>query len=64
MIDRTPNLSHSDIHQAAHKMDQIGGGFAMCIAQAYFRADPQNRERLLYAFGDLFERFHIINGGK
>jgi hypothetical protein len=45
-------------------MDKIGGGFAMCIAQAYFRADQQNRERLLFAFGDLFERFHIISGGK
>jgi hypothetical protein len=45
-------------------MDKIGGGFAMCIAQAYFRADQHNRERLLFAFGDLFERYHIINGGK
>ena len=63
MLDRTPILSHSDIHQAAHTMDKWGG-FAMCIAQAYFRADQQNRERLLAAFGDLFERFHIINGGK
>jgi len=64
MLDRTPNLSHSDSHQAAPTMDQIGGGFAICIAQAYFRADQQNRERLLFAFGDLFERFHIISGGK
>ena len=35
LLDHTPHLSHSDLHQAAHTMDKIGGGFAMCIAQAY-----------------------------
>jgi len=38
-------------------MESYGGSFAASIAQAFFVADTCNRIRLLYAFGDMFERF-------
>lgn len=50
-------MTHSELHDAAHRMIRQGGSFAAAIAEAYFAADQHNRERLLQAFGDLFERF-------
>lgn len=47
-------MSDDALHQAAHNMDNYGGGFASAIATAYFRADSNNKARLLLAFGDLF----------
>lgn len=47
----------SQIHDAAHEMEAIGGHFAACIAEAYFCADSHNKQLLLTAFGHLFERF-------
>jgi hypothetical protein len=52
-------MTHSELHRAAHLMIKQGGSFAAAIAEAYFSADKENRERLLAAFGDLFQRFHI-----
>ena len=49
--------THDQLHDAAHEMYRIGGGFASRIAEAYFLADLSNRRKLLDAFGDLFERF-------
>jgi len=46
---------------AAKLMEQQGGGFAACIAQAFYRADAGNRERLLVAFDDLFVKFYRIH---
>ncbi len=51
-------MTHSELHRAAHLMLKQGGSFAAAIAEAYFSADKENRERLLAAFGDLFRRFH------
>lgn len=45
------------LHAAAHEMQQVGGTFAYHIAAAYFYADSNNRERILTAFMDLFERY-------
>lgn len=47
-------------HRAARLMERSGGGFAACIAQAYFRADSDNRGRLLSAFSDLFDRYRRL----
>ena len=57
MIDHTPTMTDSELYEAAMLMRERGGGFASCIAEAFFRADSHNKRRLLYAFGDLFERF-------
>ena len=58
MTDYTPHhMTDAQLHEAAREMEVMGGGFAASIADAYFRADSRNRERLLSAFGDLFEKF-------
>lgn len=49
-------MSDDALHQAAHNMDRYGGGFASAIATAYFRADSNNKAKLLLAFGDIFAR--------
>ena len=57
-------LDYEMLWDAAKLMEQQGGGFAACIAQAFYRADATNRERLLTAFDDLFVKFcrqHRIN---
>lgn len=64
MLDYTPHMTDSDLFKAARNMERMGGSFAASIAQAYFHADSTNRERLLSAFGDLFEKFHQFNQGE
>lgn len=54
-------MTHAELHAAAHTMIKQGGHFASAIAEAYFAADKGNRERLLKAFGDLFKRFKEIS---
>lgn len=49
-------MTDDQLMAAAHEMDRIGGGFASAIATAYFRADSDNKARLLLTFGDLFSR--------
>jgi 2-oxo-4-hydroxy-4-carboxy--5-ureidoimidazoline (OHCU) decarboxylase len=51
-------LDYEMLWDAAKLMEQQGGGFAACIAQAFYRADSTNRERLLTAFDDLFVKFY------
>ena len=58
------DLDYDMLWDAAKLMEQQGGGFAACIAQAFYRADSTNRERLITAFDDLFVRYykqHRIN---
>lgn len=45
------------LHAAAHEMQRTGGSFASHLAAAYFHADANNKERILTAFMDLFEKF-------
>lgn len=47
----------SQLHAAAHEMQRTGGSFASHLADAYFHADSNNKERILTAFMDLFEKF-------
>ena len=58
MLDYTPHMTEQALYKAAYAMDREGGGFASAIANAFFRADTDNRKRLLAAFGDLFEKFN------
>lgn len=57
MTLRANEMTDSELHKAAHRMEAMGGGFATAIATAYFRADPDNKERLIKAFDFLFERY-------
>ena len=50
--------SADDYLYAAHMMEARGGGFAACIARAYYAADMTNRKRLITAFPDLFTEFY------
>ena len=44
--------------RAAHNMRKgAGGSFAAALADAYFAADSRNKDRLLAAFRDIFDRF-------
>ena len=54
---KAQDMTDADLHKAAHNMENYGGGFAGAIALAYFRADSSNRERIINAFPELFERF-------
>jgi hypothetical protein len=54
-------LDYEMLWDAAKLMEQQGGSFAACIAQAFYRADATNRERLLIAFDDLFVKFYRIH---
>lgn len=49
-------MTDDQLMAAAHEMDRRGGGFASAIATAFFRADSDNKARLLLTFGDLFAR--------
>jgi hypothetical protein len=55
------DLDYEMLWDAAKLMERDGGSFAACIAQAFFRADAMNRERLLTAFDDLFVKFYRIH---
>ena len=50
-------MTDSELYAAAHRMRDTGGHFAYHIASAFFVADKDNREKLLAAFGFMFERF-------
>lgn len=43
--------------RAVQLMDRMGGGFASALAVAYYRADSDNRARILAAWPDLFEKY-------
>ena len=43
--------------QCARRMEMEGGSFAHYIARAFYSADKDNAEKLIAAFGHLFERY-------
>ena len=47
-------------HRAAQLMEKIGGGFASALAVAYYRADSDNKARIVGAWPDLFEKYRRI----
>jgi 2-oxo-4-hydroxy-4-carboxy--5-ureidoimidazoline (OHCU) decarboxylase len=46
--------------RAVQVMERMGGGFASALAVAYYRADSDNRARILAAWPDLFEKYRRI----
>lgn len=48
-------LNENQAHEAATIMMTIGGQFASSIGEAYRVADSHNKQKLLDAFGYLFE---------
>jgi hypothetical protein len=51
-------LTYEQGHKAARLMEQVGGGFASAIAQAFYRADSHNASIMLEAYGDMFHRYY------
>jgi hypothetical protein len=51
-------LTHDQAYKTAKRMQDHYGSFASAIACAYMLADQNNRETLLTAFADLFNRVH------
>ncbi len=51
-------LTHDQAYKTAKRMRDHYGSFASAIACAYMLADQSNRETLLTAFADLFNRVH------
>ena len=47
----------ADCRAAHHMRNGAGGSFAAALADAYFAADSGNKDRLLIAFRDIFDRF-------
>jgi hypothetical protein len=60
MKDHTPDLNEEELHAAAALMRETGGGFATRLAALFYVADSHNRARLLYAFGDMFDKFYSV----
>lgn len=54
---KASEMSESDLYAAAYQMEAMGGGFASAIATAFFRADSVNKQRLIQAFPELFEKY-------
>ena len=46
----------------AYEMEAMGGSFASLIARAYYAADRDNKQRLIAAFGHLFDRYAPTQG--
>lgn len=51
-------LTYEQGHKAARLMEQIGGGFASAIAQAFYRADSHNARIMLEAYEEMFHRHY------
>lgn len=47
-------------HRACLVMERMGGGFAAAVAVAYYRADGDNKARVLDAFPELFDKYRRI----
>lgn len=58
----TSNINHKQLSSAytvdgVHLMGRTGGGFAAALATAFFRADLDNKRKLLAAFEHLVKRY-------
>ena len=47
----------ADCNAANYMRTGAAGSFAAALADAYFAADSRNKDRLLAAFRDVFDRF-------
>jgi hypothetical protein len=53
----TAPLTTAELHRTFTAMRNYGGDFVLCIASAWFAADPINRARLEAAFPDLLLKY-------
>ena len=50
-------MDHDTFIRTCSNMERSGGSFAAHIAKAGFKADLENRKKLLEAFPELFSKF-------
>lgn len=55
-------LAEQRLYNLAEAMSKFGGSFAKAIAAAFYRADKNNRKKLLDAFSDLFDEYEPFIG--
>lgn len=46
----TPTLTPTQLHHTVASMERHGGGFCRALAQAWYKADRDNRARIEAAF--------------
>ncbi len=45
------------VHSRMNSGGRSGGGFCRALAQAWYKADPRNKQRIEHAFSHLLEDF-------
>lgn len=57
MTYATAQLTPQQLHRTVASMERHGGGFCRALAQAWYKADPRNKQRIEHAFSHLLEDF-------
>jgi hypothetical protein len=50
-------MTEADKDHAVRMMRRFGGGFVSSLADTWYRADPQNKGRLEFAFAEIFASY-------
>jgi hypothetical protein len=53
----TSHLTPQQLHRTVASMELHGGGFCRALAQAWYKADPRNKQRIEHAFSHILEDF-------
>ena len=65
MITNTPlQITESELIESFKLMVRYGGGFTRFLAQAWFRADSNNRAKIEENWPELIENYHKLNTAK
>lgn len=57
MTYATAQLTPQQLHRTVASMEMHGGGFCRALAQAWYKADPRNKQRIEHAFDHILEDF-------
>jgi hypothetical protein len=53
----TAQLTPQQLHRTVASMEIHGGGFCRALAQAWYKADPRNKQRIEHAFEHILVDF-------
>lgn len=53
----TAQLTPQQLHRTIASMEMHGGGFCRALAQAWYKADPRNKQRIEHAFDHILIDF-------
>lgn len=53
----TAQLTPQQLHRTVASMEMHGGGFCRALAQAWYKADPRNKQRIEHAFEHILVDF-------